>query len=125
MEHLNLADKLWDMANYVTGFAVAQVIATSFAIGKKELKALSGALAHWLAFGVTLIFTTFYISAIVWCGHRGLKLNADHPEILYCATGGRIGAVLLFTFVLMIALLGHWRDEARRYARETKTSVST
>lgn len=33
---MHVDDKLWEIANYVTGFAVAQTIATSFAIAKRD-----------------------------------------------------------------------------------------
>jgi hypothetical protein len=101
MEHSDMVGKLWDIANYVTGFAVAQVLATSFGIAKKELKALKGLLAHWIAFGGTLVFTVFYITAIWWCGHKGLEMDGSHADIWHPVTEGRMATVLLFTFVLI------------------------
>lgn len=113
MEHVALADKLWDMANFVTGFAVAQVLATSFGIAKKELKAIKGTVAHCLALAGTLAFTAFYIGAIWWCGWKGLELDGGRADIWLRVTEGRIATVVLFTLVLLLALLGHWRDERR------------
>jgi len=109
-----MADKLWDMANILTGFAVAQSLATIFALAKHELLALKGRAAHWMAFFTTLVFTVFYIAAIVWCGYRGSHLDSVQPEVWCQTTWGRVGAVVLFTSILLLTLLGHWRDEISR-----------
>jgi hypothetical protein len=114
MEAINLADKLWDIANFVTGFAIAQVLATTFALVKTELKPLTGALAHWIAFLTTLLFTGFYIYAIVWCEIEGTSISSERHDIWRRVTQGRIIAVGIFTLVLFMALLGHWRDERIR-----------
>jgi len=47
MEDIKLAEKLWDIANVVTGFAVAQVLATTFAMGNHQMAMLSVQQAHW------------------------------------------------------------------------------
>jgi UDP-N-acetylmuramyl pentapeptide phosphotransferase/UDP-N-acetylglucosamine-1-phosphate transferase len=104
-------EKLWDIANYVTGFAIAQVLATSFAIAKRDWPALKGAAAHCLAMGGSSIFTTFYLTVIIWCCNKGSTNSSITQELWQRITQGRILAVLLFTFVLIVALIGHWRDD--------------
>jgi hypothetical protein len=114
MESVHVAEKLWDMANIITGFAIAQVLATTFALAKHELKALKGVPAHWAAFLTTLLFTGFYIGAIVWCGCEGRHLNPTQYDIWTKTMAGRVGAVILFTLVLVLTLVGHRRDELKR-----------
>jgi len=108
---MQVDEKLWEVANYVTGFAIAQVVATSFAIARKEWPVLKGMLAHCLALAGTLTFTTFYITAIYWCDLVGSEHSSIPPEIWRRVTQGRTIAVLLFTVVLLVALVGHWRDD--------------
>ena len=113
---LNLADKMWDLANLVTGFAIAQSLGTTFALAKFELKALTGSVAHWVAFVFTLILTGFYIKAIFLCANMATEHSAFGSQI-WQVTYVREGAIILFTLVMLFALLGHARferDEARR-----------
>jgi hypothetical protein len=114
MDGVNLAEKLWDMANLITGFAAAQTLATTFAVAKGDLKVLRGTLGHGIAFSGTFIFTAFYVVAIMWCGSEGSSLSHDEQRAVWChATEGRLLAVVLFALVLILALCGHWRDEMR------------
>ncbi len=107
---MDIDDKLWDIANYVTGFAIAQVLATSFAIAKNDWPLLKGPLAHWLTLGGTLLFTAFYMAVIIWCGLNGGKNSSIPKPIWQRVTQGRLLAVLLFTIVLIGALVSHWSD---------------
>jgi hypothetical protein len=43
MIDFNMTDKLWDLANLVTSFAVLQTVATIIAVTKGELKVLTDA----------------------------------------------------------------------------------
>ena len=56
MAEFSMPDKLWDLANLITSFAVVQTAATAIAVTKGDLKALellftrvmAGAIwAHW------------------------------------------------------------------------------
>jgi uncharacterized membrane protein YidH (DUF202 family) len=116
METINFAEKLWDLANIITGFAIAQVLATTFALVKGELPPLTGTSAHGAAFILTTGFTVAYIWAIRWCEREwrqleAAKLATGQEAIWHSATQGRIFAVVLFTLVLLLALLGHWHGE--------------
>jgi hypothetical protein len=117
VKDFSMPEKLWGLANLVTGFAVLQTLATTFALVKGELSVLEGLTAHWSAFAVTIIFSALYFTAIIWCWDVGSSL--DKPENLHIwndATIGRVGSVFIFTVVMWIALLGHWRDEQKGLA---------
>ena len=122
IEGIKVAEKLWDLANLVTGFAVAQSIATTFTMAKGELRgSLKGSVAHWVAFGSIVLFTSFYLCAIVWCYKAGSPPElapsssklAPSSSIWFTVTVGRVVAVLLFTLVTLGTLYGHGRDELK------------
>jgi hypothetical protein len=121
MEDIKLAEKLWDIANVVTGFAVAQVLATTFAMANHQMAMLSGQQAHWAAAGGTLIFTTFYLVVIIWCYIEGKRLSPKHPLIWRMVNRGRIGAVILFTLALLVTLYGHRNEEIKAEVRLSQT----
>jgi hypothetical protein len=109
---INMADKLWDIANFTTGFAVAQSIATSFAIAKHEFKALKGKREHNAGIAATLVFNLFYTVIIVWCGYKGSSFDSEkgNSGIWFWVTLGRFAAVFLFTGVVVAAFLGNLKD---------------
>jgi hypothetical protein len=111
MDGLNMAEKLWDTANYVTGFAIAQVIYTTFSIATGDLKALHGKSAHVTALIVTGLFTAGYLIAIVWCGMNGSKFDDRHLKVWRYVGWARVIGVVFFTFILIATIIGHWRDE--------------
>ena len=113
MEDIKLAEKLWDLANIVTGFAVAQVIATTFALANNQIAALTGRAARWIAFVCTVVFTGFYLGAIIWCNHKGADLDPQHTDVCAAVNCGRMVAIVLFTLVLLFAPYGH-RDNERK-----------
>ena len=49
MSDLNIAEKLWDLGNLVTGFGVVQSLATTYAVAKGELRGFEGTRLHLLA----------------------------------------------------------------------------
>jgi hypothetical protein len=57
---VNGAEKLWDLANLVTGFAIAQSLAFIFSMAKDDFKT-PNLIGHWLAFVGTVGFTIGYI----------------------------------------------------------------
>jgi hypothetical protein len=118
---VDMSDKLWDLANLITGFAVLQTLATIFALIKTgEIDALKGAPAHLWAFAATLIFTVLYVGAIIWC-----RCAAAPPErtkkahVWNVTTFGRASIVLIFTCIMCVALWGHWRNEMQPSCEET------
>jgi len=114
----DVAEKLWDIANLITGFAVAQVLATTFALAKGEIKALKGPMAHWLALGSTLLFASMYLTAIIWCGYKTIDIEPDRHGILLRVAWGRAVAVITVNLALLLALYGHRRGE--QIIEETK-----
>ena len=110
-----MAEKLWDLANVVTGFAVAQGIATTFVIAKGDLNnSLRGSGAHFVAIGATLVFSAFYIFAILRCRAKGSSLDSlDNSAIWFTITAGRVFAVVLFTLVTLGTMYGHRNDELK------------
>ena len=115
MSDFNMAEKLWDLANLVTGFGVVQTLATTFAIAKRELKGFKGPTPHRFAFAGAVVFTLFYVIAILWCGRIGSLLDkAGNSQVWTVVTFGRVSSILLFTLVMLGALYGHWRDEVER-----------
>ena len=114
-----MADKLWDLANLITGFAIAQNLATTFAMAKGEFRnSLKGTAAHIVAFVSTIVFTILYFCAIWWCRSQAL----DKPEVKYIedmvslwkhVTVGRVLAVALFTLVTLMTLIGHWKNSVQ------------
>jgi hypothetical protein len=113
IDGIKVAEKLWDLANLVTGFAVVQSIATTFAIAKGELRgSLRGPVAHRVAFSSTIVFTSFYLCAIVLCHNVGSSHDSRASSSIWlAATLGRVLAVLLFTVVTLGTLCCHRRDE--------------
>lgn len=103
------AEKLWDLANGVTGFAVLQSIATTFAVASGDLdKALIGTSEHVAGIFLTLVFTVFYVYAVRAC--RKMVEPGDvalPPEIWRKVTSGRIAAIVLFNIVTVLAFIGH------------------
>jgi hypothetical protein len=125
MDGVNMAEKLWDLANLITGFAVVQILATTFAMAKDELRtSLKGRAAHWTAFTVAMVFTAFYVTAIMWCGLKGSSLDDQkHSPVWSCVTAARVVAVVLFTVVGLGTLYGHRMDELRRQSTEVTDEV--
>jgi hypothetical protein len=113
-------DKLWDLANIITGFAIVQSLATTFAMAKGELRgSLKGKGDHIGAFICTSLFTVAYIVAIEWCSSTGKAHDIGHEKIWDTVNAGRIFAVILFTLLTLFTLLGHWNA---RPAKETHAS---
>ena len=72
METINMVEKLWDLANLVTAFAVVQTLTLTYSMAKGELRiSLEGRRNHWGAFATTIVFTIFYLTAIIWSGIKG------------------------------------------------------
>jgi hypothetical protein len=107
MGAINISEKLWDLANVITGFAVLQTLAMLFAVIKGDMPVLMQATVRRLAFVGTIIFTLLYIAAITWCGIEGYSLNAPHDySVWLIVTCGRLFVVLIFSFLMSIALMG-------------------
>lgn len=103
-------EKLWDLANIITGFAVVQGIATAFQVASGGFEtSLTGDLQHWGALVAILLFTGFYTKAIVWCYKEASPRDpCIEVSVWKAVTYGRVAAVLLFTVVTLVTVGGHW-----------------
>lgn len=119
MSESALAEKLWDLGNYITAFAVAQVLATTFGVAKREWGALTGDFAHKISLWATGVFTVFYIAAIVWCGYEVMQLSPEHHLVHEIVIFGQVSVVVLFTAILFLALNGHWKEDRAKGHRAT------
>ena len=107
MDSKDLAKKLWDMANLITGFAVAQSLVVSLAIINNQMGWICDPSAPVISIGALVVITLLYCWALVVCGRLGSKLGeSEHRDIWCYLTGGRIAAVLLFNVVLLVVIHG-------------------
>jgi hypothetical protein len=108
---LNVVEKLWDLANLTTGFAVAQSIATAFAVAKGDFDhALNAAPEHYFGIVGTLVFNALYTGAVVWCRKRASKATNYDNSLWSAVNQGRILAIWLFALVALVAFVGHLRN---------------
>ena len=106
-----MAEQLWDLANLITGFSVAQCLATLFAIVKGDLNQWLKKAGDYYWSGVGMaIFTALYCAALLYCGSRGAQLDLAHRTIWLECTAGRIAAVILFAAILGVVFRGHWQN---------------
>jgi len=119
VKDFSMPEKLWELANLVTAFAVVQSLATAFALVKGELNVLRGWTAHCSMFAATSFFFVCYLIAIFWCGYVGASLDKSSEDMCawWYATGGRAFSIFLFTAVVVVAVWGHWQDDKKRLAR--------
>jgi amino acid transporter len=111
-----MAEKLWEMANLITGFAVVQSVGTAFALSKGDLRySLTTTPGHIGVFVVTIGFAFAYTFAIRWCSQKGMELDGKNEDIWKAAAIGRITAVIVFTLITLVAVVGHmatkWPDK--------------
>jgi hypothetical protein len=111
MAAMDMTDKLWDLANLTTGFAVAQSIATSFALAKGDFRfSLRTKLEHIYGIISTVIFMLLYMGAVLWCWSHAQVTESDAKSIWGYATFGRVVAIFLFSSVTIVAFLGHSKN---------------
>jgi hypothetical protein len=112
-ENLNMAEKLWDLANLVTGFAVVQTLAFIYSLLKRDIK-LPNRSAHWWAAIFTSAFTVGYVIAVIWCGSKGWCIDGANSYFWRRVTFGRASTIIMFGLVALLALFGHWRDRPKK-----------
>jgi hypothetical protein len=113
VESLKMAEKLWDLANLVTGFAVAQSLAFTYGMAKHDMK-MPGLAAHWMAAIGTIVFTVGYGVAVVLCYIKGRSLDAAANAVVWkWVMFGRVLTVSMFAAVTLVTIYFHWRDEDR------------
>src|SRR5438105_12104206 len=105
-ESVKMAERLWDLANLVTGFAVVQTLAMTYGMLKGDL-GISSRKHHVIVYAGTIVFACLYAAAIVWCGEKGRVLDATNSDVWTWVTRGRITAVVVFSLVAMGATYSH------------------
>jgi uncharacterized membrane protein (DUF485 family) len=71
-----------------------------FQYGQERLQ-MPNKKGHWLAFIGTVVFTTCYIVAIMYCGNEGQFLDGTNANLWQQVTRGRVFAVILFALVTL------------------------
>jgi hypothetical protein len=109
VKEMNMAEKLWELANLIAGFAVAQALAMTYAVVKNDVVPLRTDNAHVASLALICVFTVFYGGAIVLCCAKGRALDGANGKTWTVAKWGRVIALLLFQGVLSITVYGHWK----------------
>jgi hypothetical protein len=125
MSHCELAGKLWALANYITAFAIAQVLAVLLALANRQMPLLGAPRARTITLWVTPMFTILYVAAIACCGWVGAQLSQQHPKVWYVVMAGQIVAVLLFSGLLLLALMLKPKRSHRPRVNGTSTGAVT
>jgi hypothetical protein len=118
---MDMAEKLWDLANVITGFSVLQSLAMIFALGKGDLKdSLRSGKEHWVAFGISFVSGVLYVLAICWCGSTGRAgAGVVDQSIWSLVTRGRCFTVVIFSLIMWGTLYRHSRSQLERLGRES------
>jgi hypothetical protein len=101
----NMAPKLWDITNYVTGFAVAQGIAVAIAFGSNQdmLRAIQTTAARiWIMMAI-IIAAPCYCLVIAWC-HRNLGYSGEDHRIAKTVAIGQMTAICFFHSIMLLPL---------------------
>jgi len=65
-----LSEKLWDLANLITGFAIAQAIAYLYSLGKNDGAQSIAGLIILVVLVLIIFFHILYMWAVLWCHTR-------------------------------------------------------
>lgn len=107
MELKHIVIKYWDAADAIAAFACVHMVAFLFSLLSKDASRVI-ATAPWLTRGLVVAFWIIYSGGICLCVHIGLKLVAKDDAVLRSAWSyalwGRLGAVLIFTSIVLLAL---------------------
>jgi hypothetical protein len=103
----DLAKLLWDLANAITAFAVVQSLVFAYACAKKDIGDVLNRKALKLAIAVMVALIGIgQCLAVWWCGTELCTLDADHCNLHFEATIGRvccIGGLLIFSIIILFA----------------------
>jgi len=112
-----LSKYLWDSANIITGFAVAQTIAFAYACAKPEFRELINTLSVKCTISILLFIVRLIEAyAVWWCSNKTIllfktkeqKVNLEITKIIYQAARGRIIAIIFLIIPTMFAL---WSEQ--------------
>jgi hypothetical protein len=98
---IGYSSHFWNLANTITAFSIAQVVAVLYAVGQYPSLTEGAAKGFKIILGAAVIFTVTYRAAVYFC-HRAevvfLDRNATQlqRDWLWFAMAGRLTAILLF-----------------------------
>jgi len=123
---VDVPEKLWDLANLLTGFAVVRGLVLIYGLVKDEFKLLKSRAAHWSAVFGTVIFNTAYVLAVWYCGRsaRSLSISVDERHIWRRVNCGRVGTIIVFTLVTLGTIYVHWRDVREKATNGAPTTIA-
>jgi hypothetical protein len=102
----DVAGRFWDLANYITGFAVLQGVTFVIAVPASTLR---GQLVHskWLALTITLVSAGCYVWGVLSCGASERELRGGQGSVVDHARKAsllRSGAIGLVTLLVMLTI---------------------
>lgn len=84
--HSDVADKLWQLANVMTGFSAVQAVAYTYALGQGDFaRRVSQGRMAWVILVVAVFVNAMLAAGIWWCHKQALKFPPDEkysPEQL-------------------------------------------
>lgn len=106
MEPKDMVKELWSLANIVTGFSVAQSIAFSFALSKKDLIDLQieTIKVKIVLTIIIIIFAAIYSYGVFRCYQLAMSIDRTSDRIWLQVTYGRLASIWLFTLVPVFGL---------------------
>ena len=108
MEPNTMAEKIWDLANLVTAFSLAQSLGTVFAVLKGDLDLwLVDTKSHRMAGYGIFVFVIIYTTVIIWCGYNGIMIDSNNSHIWCTSTIGRFIGRSGFNAILFMVLIGN------------------
>jgi len=121
------AQSYWQLANLVTGFAIAEALATLFAVGNGPRFAEGIRQWRWVVIPLTAVAHSIYCAAVYYCCRQELRLlPEDESEIregTYAVFAARAVSIIVFG-VLLIAITLAIPPQADSAHNATKTSRS-
>lgn len=108
MDAPDLCQKLWDIANYIVGFAVLQSVSFAYALGKDLPDFLRQSLGvKSIVVLVSGLFYALYWYGVWECYLLARTLDCPHPEVWHAVSKGRVVCIGIFMLLpLLILFLG-------------------
>lgn len=76
--HSNVSDKLWQLANVMTGFSAVQAVAYTYALGQGDFaRRVSQGRIAWVILIVAVFVNAMLASGIWWCHVQAMKFPPD------------------------------------------------
>jgi hypothetical protein len=102
-----MTDKLWDLANITTGFAVVQSIATAFALARDDFSfLLRNKTDHIWAIIFTAVFNALYIASVFYF-RSCAKISPEDVSVWTIITWGRALVIFFFALLPLMAFWSH------------------